>query len=70
VNLYRLLHARIDKPIPVGLIGAGKFASMFLAQARATPGIHIAGVCDLDVNRARAALLRTHKWVPPRSRKR
>ena len=43
----------------MGVIGAGKFASMFLAQARRTPGLHIMAVCDLDLARARAALQRT-----------
>ena len=46
------------KPLRVGLIGAGKFGSMFLAQARRTPGLHLLGVADLDPARARAALAR------------
>src|SRR3954451_18174074 len=44
------------QPIRVGLIGAGKFGAMFLAQARLTPGLHIAGLADLDVARARRQL--------------
>jgi predicted homoserine dehydrogenase-like protein len=44
------------RPIRVGLIGAGKFGSMFLAQARFTPGLHVVAVADLDVDRARAAM--------------
>ena len=44
--------------IGVGLIGAGKFASMFLAQARRTPGMAVSGVCDLDLGRAERTLLR------------
>ncbi len=56
MNLYRRLYERRDNPIRVGVIGAGKFASMFFTQARHTPGLHIMGVCDLDVGRARAAL--------------
>ena len=36
-----------DSPIRVGLIGAGKFGSMFLAQAVRLPGIHIVGIVDL-----------------------
>ena len=47
-----------NRPIRVGIIGAGRFASMFLVQARTTPGIHISGVCDLDLSRAENALLR------------
>ncbi len=40
----------------VGLIGAGKFGTMFLAQARTTPGLHVVAVADLDEGRARGAL--------------
>ena len=53
------LHARLlerhaaGRPVTVGLIGAGKFGAMFLAQARLTRGLHIVGVADLDVERAR-----------------
>ena len=36
------------KPIRVGMIGAGKFGSMFLAQAKRLPGIHVAGIVDLN----------------------
>lgn len=46
------------EPVRVGLIGAGKFGSMFLAQARRTPGLHLVGVSDLDPQRARDALLK------------
>jgi len=45
-----------SRPVTVGLIGAGKFGTMFLAQARATPGMHVVAVADLDVVRARAQL--------------
>jgi len=46
------------RPVRVGLIGAGKFGSMYLSQALQTPGIHIVGVADRDIVRARAALER------------
>ena len=46
-------------PVRVGLIGAGKFGSMFLSQVRRTPGLHLLGVADLDAGRARAALAAT-----------
>jgi predicted homoserine dehydrogenase-like protein len=61
VNLYAGLAARAaeGKPVRVAVIGAGKFASMFLAQARLTPGLHLAGIADLVPDRARAALART-----------
>jgi len=45
-------------PIRVGVIGAGKFGSMFLSQAPRTPGLHVVGIADLDVPRARGALER------------
>ncbi|MDP6350914.1 MAG: flagellar biosynthesis protein FlgA, partial [Alphaproteobacteria bacterium] len=57
MNLHRLLAARAEaaNPVRVGLIGAGKFGAMFLAQARRTTGLHILGIADLDVARARAS---------------
>jgi predicted homoserine dehydrogenase-like protein len=36
------------KPVRVGLIGAGKFGSMYLSQAWRTPGMHLVGVADLS----------------------
>ncbi len=58
MNLHALLTAReqAGRPIRVGLIGAGKFGSMFLAQARRTPGMHVTGIADLSPTRAKAAL--------------
>jgi predicted homoserine dehydrogenase-like protein len=55
MNLYRLLAQRAEagKPVRVGLIGAGKFGTMFLAQARFTPGLHVLGIADLQPERAR-----------------
>ncbi|HEY7690184.1 MAG TPA: flagellar biosynthesis protein FlgA, partial [Dongiaceae bacterium] len=41
-----------------GLIGAGKFGTMFLAQALRTPGLHLLGVADLAPPRARENLAR------------
>jgi predicted homoserine dehydrogenase-like protein len=57
MNLYRLLQQRAatKDPIRIGLIGAGKFGAMFLAQARLTPGMHILGIADLNMERARGA---------------
>ena len=54
MNLHAQLCARQDagNPIRVGLIGAGKFGAMFLAQARRTPGLHVMAIADLDVERA------------------
>ena len=56
------LHAKLlereaaGHPVTVGLIGAGKFGTMFLAQARLTRGLHVAAVADLAASRARAQL--------------
>jgi len=60
MNLFAKLRARTDDPVRVALVGAGKFGTMFLHQARRTPGLHLAAVCDLSPDRARAALKRTH----------
>jgi len=58
VNLHAKLLEReaAGHPVTVGLIGAGKFGTMFLAQARLTRGLHVAAVADLAVSRARAKL--------------
>lgn len=56
------LHAKLlereaaGRPVTVGLIGAGKFGTMFMAQARLTQGMHLVAVADLDVARARSQL--------------
>src|SRR3954454_11031892 len=56
MNLHRLLQQRAEagRPVRVGLIGAGKFGSMFLSQVPTTPGLEIAVIADLDPERARA----------------
>ncbi|WP_029352810.1 Gfo/Idh/MocA family oxidoreductase [Bosea sp. 117] len=61
MNLARMLKQRAEagRPIRVGLIGAGKFGSMFLSQVRTTPGMHLIGIADLSAARARDALRRT-----------
>src|SRR4029077_18132075 len=55
MNLHRLLGKRLEagRPVRVGLIGAGKFGSMFLAQVPSTPGIEVAAIADLSPDRAR-----------------
>ena len=60
MNLHRLLLERDaqDRPVRVGIIGCGKFASMFLAQAIRTPGVHIAAIADLNPAGARENLAR------------
>lgn len=61
MNLHSMLAERNTKgrPIRVGLIGAGKFGSMVMAQARQIEGYHIVAVADLDAGKARASLKRT-----------
>jgi len=63
VNLHALLLERkaAGRPVTVGLIGAGKFGTMFLAQARLTEGMHVVGVADLNVARAKDQL-KTAGW--------
>jgi len=65
MNLYAKLQEREaqGKPLRIGVIGAGKFAAMYLAQAPRTPGIHVAGIADLSPDRARANLERVG-WGP------
>jgi predicted homoserine dehydrogenase-like protein len=60
MNLHRLLQQRAadGRPLRVGLIGAGKFGTMYLSQARRTPGIHLVAVSDLSPDRARGSLER------------
>jgi predicted homoserine dehydrogenase-like protein len=61
MNLSRMLRQRAeaDRPIRVGLIGVGKFATMFLAQARHTPGLHVLGCADRRPDRPAAAFAET-----------
>ncbi len=58
MNLHAMLRARAaaGRPVTVGLIGAGKFGTMFLSQVRRTPGMHLVALADLDVARARRQL--------------
>jgi predicted homoserine dehydrogenase-like protein len=57
VNLFSKLQ-RLDKPLGIGLIGAGKFAAMYLAQVPRTPGIRLVGIADLAPDNTRANLAR------------
>src|SRR6187200_2315065 len=58
MNLHALLLEREsqNRPVTVGLIGAGKFGTMFLSQARLTRGLLVGAVADLNVERARSQL--------------
>jgi predicted homoserine dehydrogenase-like protein len=65
MNLYTKLKERgaQGKPLRVGLIGAGKFGAMYLAQVPNTPGVHLVGIADLSPANARASLERVG-WKP------
>jgi len=60
MNLYKLLQQRVaaGNPLRIGLIGAGKFGSMYLSQIPRTPGIHLLGIADLNPARAQESLRR------------
>ncbi len=60
MSLYAKLQQRAEQrnPLRVGLIGAGKFGAMYLAQIPRTPGVHLVGIADLAPDRARANLER------------
>ena len=55
MNLYSQLQnrERSSDPIRIGIIGAGKFATMFMSQIMRTPGMNLVAVCDLNLERAR-----------------
>ena len=63
MNLQAKLAARVaaGKPVRVGLVGAGKFGSMFLSQVPSIPGLEVAVISELDVDKAKAAC-RTVGW--------
>jgi len=60
MSLHAKLLARAaeNRPIRVGLIGAGKFGSMYLSQIPRTPGVHLVGIADLSPAAARVNLAR------------
>jgi predicted homoserine dehydrogenase-like protein len=68
MSLYtQLLRRAADRqPIRVGLIGAGKFGSMYLAQVPRTPGVHLVAIADLNPAAARKNLARVG-WLPAQS---
>jgi predicted homoserine dehydrogenase-like protein len=59
--MFELLRRRSaeERPVRIGIVGAGKFSSMYLAQARITPGIRVVGIADIDPAKAQQACLRT-----------
>ena len=69
MSLYAQLQKRAaqGKPVRVGLIGAGKFGSMYLAQIPSTPAVQLVGIADLSPANARANLARVG-WKDERTR--
>src|SRR3954468_6785822 len=67
MNLFAKLRERDaqGKPLRVGLIGAGKFGTMYLAQVPKTPGVHLCGIADLSPAAAKENL-RKVGWQPER----
>jgi predicted homoserine dehydrogenase-like protein len=65
MNLYAKLRERQDRPLRVGLIGAGKFAAMYIAQVPRTPGVHLVAIADIAPDYARENLKRVG-WTEER----
>jgi predicted homoserine dehydrogenase-like protein len=57
MNLQAKLAARAaaGKPVRVGLVGAGKFGSMFLSQVPSILGIEVAVISEISIERGQAA---------------
>ncbi|MCL3881508.1 Gfo/Idh/MocA family oxidoreductase [Marivita sp. GX14005] len=57
MNLARLAAEAKERGAPVraGLIGAGKFGSMFLSQVPTIAGLKVTAIADLDIGRAQTA---------------
>jgi predicted homoserine dehydrogenase-like protein len=65
MNLYSKLLRRTDNPLRVGVIGAGKFGAMYIAQVPNTPGVHLVGITDLAPDNAKENLKRVG-WAAER----
>jgi predicted homoserine dehydrogenase-like protein len=65
MNLYSKLQQREaqGKPLRIGVIGAGKFGAMYIAQVPKTPGVHLVGIADLSPANAVKNLKRVG-WSP------
>jgi predicted homoserine dehydrogenase-like protein len=59
MSLYSLLEKRraINRPVRIGVIGAGTFSSAFLNQARRVAGMQVVSVADLDAEKAKRACI-------------
>ena len=60
MSVQNLLLKRAEEhnPIRVGMIGAGRYGAMYLAQSQFIPGIDIVAIADLDPDKAKKNLLR------------
>src|SRR5437868_10850419 len=67
MSLYAALQKRAaqGRPLRVGLIGAGKFGAMYLAQLPISPGVHLTAIADLSPANAIVNLQRVG-WAPER----
>jgi len=65
MSLYNQLKARRanNEIIRIGLIGVGKFGTMFASQVIRLPGIHVVGVADLNVQSCKSNL-KLAGWKP------
>ncbi|MGE0423629.1 MAG: NAD(P)H-dependent oxidoreductase [Reyranellaceae bacterium] len=65
MNLHSMLQRRAaeGRPLRIGVIGAGKFGSMYLSQIPTTPGVHLVGIADISPVRAKENLARLG-WKP------
>ena len=59
MSLHAKLLERQDNPLRVGLIGAGKFGAMYIAQVLRTAGVHLVGIADVSPANAKENLRRT-----------
>ncbi len=61
MSLHEALRQReaAGRPVRVGVVGAGTFGRMYLAQAQRTAGVQIVAVADRDVQRVRDGLTET-----------
>ncbi len=60
MSLHKRLQQRAaeGRPVRIGLIGAGKFGAMYLAQIPRTPGVQLVAIADLSPDAARVNLER------------
>lgn len=60
MSLHQKLSQRAaeGRPVRIGLVGAGKFGAMYLAQIPRTPGVHLAAIADLSPAAAQRNLAR------------